>query len=83
MKHLKLFGLALTALFMMGIGTATSAFALPDISVTLAGATYPLHLEVTLLTAKTQLTNVVKEKITGEGLLVLYLLLELGHLGTF
>jgi len=83
MKHLKLFGLALTALFMMGIGTATTAFALPDISVTLSGATYPLHLEVTLLTAESKLTNVVKEDINGKGLLVLYLLLELGHLGTF
>jgi hypothetical protein len=83
MKHLKLFGLALTALFMMGIGTATSAFALPDVSVTLEGASYPLHLEVTLLTVKTKLTNVVKENLKGKGLLLLYLLTELGHLGTF
>jgi hypothetical protein len=83
MRHLRLFGLALTALFMMGIGTATSAFALPDVSVTLENATYPLHLEVTLLTVKTKLTNVVKENLHGEGLLLLYLLTELGHLGTF
>jgi hypothetical protein len=83
MRHLKLLGLALTALFMMGIGTATSAFALPDVSVTLEGASYPLHLEVTLLTVRTKLTNVVKEVLTGEGLLLLYLLTELGHLGTF
>jgi hypothetical protein len=83
MKHLKFFGLALTALFMMGIGTATSAFALPDVSVTLEGATYPLHLEVTLLTVKTKLSNVVKESLSAEGLLLLFLLNELGHLGTF
>jgi hypothetical protein len=67
----------------VGVTTATSSFALPDISVTLTGATYPLHLEVTLLTVKTKLTNVIKENITGEGLLVLYLLTALGHLGTF
>jgi len=82
MKHLKLFGLALVALFMMGIGTATSAFALPVVTVALGG-TYPLHLEVTLLTVKTKLTNVVKENLKGEGLLLLYLLTETGHLGTF
>jgi hypothetical protein len=83
MRHFKLLGAAVAALCMMGIATASTAFALPDISVTLTGASYPLHLEVTLLTVKTKLSNVVKETITGEGILVLYTLTELGHLGTF
>jgi len=83
MKHLKLLGLTLTALFMMGIGTATSAFALPLVSVTLSGATYPLRLEGTLLTVSTKLANVLKENLAGEGLLLLLLLTESGHLGTF
>ena len=82
MRHFKLLGVAVAALCMMGIATASSAFVLPDISLTLGG-TYPLHLEVTLLTVRTALSNVVKETITGEGLLVLYLLTALGHLGTF
>jgi hypothetical protein len=82
MKHFKLLGVAVAALCMMGIAMASSAFALPDISVELGG-TYPLHLEVTLLTVPTKLSNVVKENISGVGLLVLYLLTALGHLGTF
>jgi hypothetical protein len=83
MRHLKLFGLTLTVLCMVGIGTATSAFALPLVSVTLSGATYPMRLEVTLLTVKTQLANVLKENLAGEGLLLVLLLTESGHLGTF
>jgi hypothetical protein len=82
MKYFKFFGAALAALSALGIATASSAFALPDISITLGGA-YPLHLEVTLTTAKTKLSNVVKENLTGEGILLLYLLTALGHLGTF
>jgi hypothetical protein len=82
MRHFKLLGVALAALCMMGITTASSAFALPDVSVELGG-TNPLHLEVTLLTITTKLSNVVKENISGVGLLVLYLLTALGHLGTF
>jgi len=83
MKHLKLLGLALTALCMVGIGTATATFALSLVSVTLSGATYPLRLEVTLLTAKTKLTNVLKEILKGVGLLLLLLLNEAGSSGTF
>jgi hypothetical protein len=82
MRHFKLLGVAVAALCMMGIAMASSAFALPDISVELGG-TYPLHLEVTLLTIPTKLSNVVKENLSGVGLLVLYLLTALGHLGTF
>ena len=82
MRHFKLLGVAVAALCMMGIATASSAFALPDVSITLGGA-YPLHLEVTLLTIPTKLSNVVNQDIEGVGLLVLYLLTALGHLGSF
>jgi hypothetical protein len=82
MKFFKLFGVTLAALFALGITTSSAFAALPDISITLGGV-YPLKLEVTLPTAKTKLTNVVKENVKGEGLLIIYYLTELGHLGTF
>jgi hypothetical protein len=82
MKQLRLFGLALMIACAVGAAMVSSAFALPDISVELGG-TYPLHLEVTLLTIITKLSNVVKENINGEGLLILDLLTALGHLGTY
>jgi len=65
------------------LSNLTEVIVLPDVSVTLAGATYPLQLEVTLLTVKTKLSNVVKENLKGEGLLLLLLLNQLGSLGTF
>ena len=82
MKQLNLFGLALMIACAVGTALVSSALALPDVSVELGG-TYPLHLEVTLLTIKTKLSNVVKENILGEGLLILYVLTALGHLGTY
>jgi hypothetical protein len=83
MRHLKLLGLTLTVLFILNIATTTTAFALPDISVTLEDASYPLDLEVSLLTLETQLLNVVKENLHGVGLLLLYLLTALGTSGTY
>jgi hypothetical protein len=82
MKHLKVLGVAFVALFAFGITTATTAFALPDISITLGGA-YPLHLEVTLLTLATKLSSGTGKSLTGEGFLLLYLTKELTALGTF
>jgi hypothetical protein len=82
MKHFKLFGLALVALFVLGV-TATSAFALPDISLTLSGSTFPLVLKANQTKAATQLSNVVGEKVNGEGVLIVLSLTALGHLGTF
>jgi hypothetical protein len=84
MKYVKVLGVAFAALFALGISTASSAFALPDVSISLGGA-YPLHLEVTLLTLATRLTSVTgtKAKLTGEGLLVLFLTAALTSLGTF
>jgi hypothetical protein len=83
MRYLNRVAPAMMTASVLALAAATSASALPDVSVTLSGGTYPLHLEVTLLTVKTKLTNVVKENLTGEGLLLLVLLSELGHLGTY
>jgi hypothetical protein len=40
-------------------------------------------MSVTALTVRTKLTNIVKETLTGEGILVIVFLNELGHLGTY
>jgi hypothetical protein len=82
MKQLKLIGLALMSVCTVGVAMATPSFALPDVSVTLTGATYPLSMGVTLLTAKGKLSNVVKETITGEGGSITGSLTALGSLGT-
>jgi len=81
MKHLKLLGVMLAAMCAMGL-MATSAFALPDISVTLGG-TYPLHLNYESTTVKTRLESTTGTALKGEGLKVLYLIGELTALGTF
>jgi hypothetical protein len=83
MKHLTLFGSALAAVFALGIATATSALALPDISVTLTGGTYPIQLVGSSLTDIVKFNNVIGEKFEGEGWSRLLLLTALGHLGTF
>jgi hypothetical protein len=83
MRHLKLLGVALAALFALGISTTTTAFALPDVSLTLTGSSYPLHLDVTLLSVKTQLTNAGGAHLEGEGFLLLLLTNSLTSLGTF
>ena len=83
MKHLTLFGSALAAVFALGIAIATSALALPDISVTLTGGAYPLQLVGSSLTDKVKFGNVAGERFEGEGWSRLLLLTALGHLGTF
>jgi hypothetical protein len=82
MKSLKLFGVALMALFAFEVTTASSAFALPEINVTLT-STFPIHLEVTNLTIKTELSESGGLALHGEGILVLYLATELTSLGKF
>jgi hypothetical protein len=82
MKHLKLLGVALAALFAFGI-TTTTALALPDISLTLTGSSFPLRLDVTLLTVKTELNTIGGTTIDGEGFLLLLLASSLTSLGTF
>jgi hypothetical protein len=83
MRHLKLLGVALAALFALGISTTTTAFALPDVSLTLAGSSYPLHLDVTLLSVATNLTTNGGVHLEGEGFLLLLLTNQLTSLGTF
>jgi hypothetical protein len=82
MKHLKLLGVALAALFALGI-SATTAFALPDVSLTLTGSSFPLHLDVTLLSVATQLNTSGGAHLEGVGFLLLLLVSSLTSLGTF
>ena len=82
MKQLKLLGLALVAMFALGI-TVTSAFALPDISITLGGA-YPLHLNFADNGATvTKLESGAGTQLEGKGVSILLLTGELTALGTF
>ena len=81
MKYLVMLVVAAGFVINWGV-TAPVTFALPDISIALGGA-YPLHLQVTLLTVATKLTNTLEENIKGEGFLVLLLVNELTALGTF
>jgi hypothetical protein len=82
MRCLKLFGVGLVALLTLAL-TASSSFAqLPDVSIALGG-TYPLHLEVTLLNVRTELTTTGTSAINGSGLLLLFLTEQLTSLGSF
>jgi hypothetical protein len=80
MKRFKILGVMLAAMWVMGL-MATSAFALPDISITLGS--YPLHLNYLSNTVATKLETVNGSELTGTGLHVLYLTGELTALGTF
>jgi len=82
MRYLKQVGLAVTMLFALGMTTAASAIALPDVSVTLAGASYPLSLEATVLTAKTKIST-ASESLQGEGVLLSLGFEALSSLGPF
>lgn len=82
MRHLKILGVALVAMFALGI-TATSAFALPDISIALGGA-YPIHLQFgDNGKTKSLLETITGAALHGEGLLLLLLTKELSSLGTY
>ena len=74
MKRLKLLGVALVAVCAMGL-MATSAFALPDVSITLCtgACVYPLHINYNNETVKTKLENVNGGVLSGEGLHLLNL----------
>jgi hypothetical protein len=83
MNRLKLLAVSLVAMFAMGI-MATSAFALPDISLTLPGSTFPLHLNFADNgKTKTELQSASGVVISGEGLSLLLLTSALTALGTF
>ena len=78
MRYFRLF-LGMTMIAMVSGGLATSAFALPDISLTLGGA-YPLHLAWKSTTVATKVSNPV-ETLSGVGFLLELSLSELGSLG--
>jgi hypothetical protein len=84
MKRFKLLGVMLMVLCAMGL-MATSAFALPDISITLCtgACVYPLHLNYLSETVKGKLESASGTFIESEGLHRLYSLGELSALGTF
>jgi hypothetical protein len=84
MHRLKLLGVLIGALFALGaMAASASAFTLPDISIALGG-TYPLHAEGSLpTTAATELSTNAGSRLTGEGVSLLLLTIELSNLGTF
>jgi hypothetical protein len=84
MKHLKASGVALMAMFVLGV-TATSALAvLPDVSIALGGS-YPIHLNFEDdKKTPTKFETTGGNKLEGKGLLVLLLSAnELSSLGAF
>jgi hypothetical protein len=80
MKRFKILGAMLAAMWAMGL-MAASAFALPDITITLGS--YPLHLNYLSNTVATKIETPNGALFTGTGLHVLYLTGELTALGTF
>ena len=84
MKRLKLLGVTLVAVCAMGL-MATSAFALPDVSITLCtgACVYPLHISYNSETVGTKLENVNGGVISGEGFHLLILIGQLSNEGTF
>lgn len=83
MRYVNRLALALATAFMLVLATTISASALPDISLTLSGATYPDQMSITALTVKTKIADVAKNILKGEGVLLVAYLNELGHLGTY
>jgi hypothetical protein len=86
MKRFRLLGVMLVALCVVGL-MASSAFALPDVSITLCepncGRSYPLHLNYLSNTITSTLETANGGLLHGVGLHVLYLIGELTALGTF
>jgi hypothetical protein len=60
-----------------------SASALPDVSLTLTGSSFSLHLDVTLLLVSTHLSTSSGVGLEGVGALLLLLYDSLTSLGTF
>ncbi len=84
-KHNTIAAAALIAvLALIGIAMpSTSAFALPDVSITLAGSAYPLHLNYTSPTVETVFEEASGGHLKTVGLTLLLLTGELTALGTF
>jgi hypothetical protein len=83
MRHLKVLGVALIAMFAFGL-TATSAFAtLPDLSVLLGGS-FPIHMQFNDNgTTVTKLNDTSGNVTEGKGVLILLLQSVLSSLGEF
>jgi hypothetical protein len=82
MRYLKVLTVALVAMLAYGI-VATSAFALPDISL-LPGEKYPLHLNLEDNgKTVTRFVDTAGNELSGAGLKLLFLINELTSLGTF
>jgi hypothetical protein len=64
-------------------GEYIEVLTLPDISITLPGSSYPLHLNYESLTVKTKLEDGNGALLEGKGLKLLLLTGELASLGTF
>ena len=84
MKRVKLLGMVLVAMCATGL-MATSALALPDVSITLCtgDCVYPLHLNYSNETVGTKIETAGGVVITGTGLHILILLGQLSNEGTF
>jgi hypothetical protein len=86
MKILNLLGVMLVVVCAVGL-MASSAFALPDVSITLCepncSRSYPLHLNYLSNTVKTEIQATAGGVLKGEGLHELSLFGELTALGTF
>jgi hypothetical protein len=82
MKRLIMFSVGLLVAIVFGITVATSAFALPDLSVTLGG-TYTLQLFSTEIGVATKLSSTSGSKLKGEGYLLILKAPELTSLGSF
>jgi hypothetical protein len=82
MKHATLLGAMLVAICATGL-IATSAFALPDITLTLAASTYPLHLNYEEASTSSAFETTSGGLLKGTGAKILLLIKELGASGTF
>jgi hypothetical protein len=67
---------------LFGIG-GSAAFALPDVSLTLAGSSFPVRFGGTLLSVSTHLSSTSGSKLEGIGALLLLFGSSLTNLGTF
>jgi hypothetical protein len=75
--------LIVTLVGLTQVGSALGSVNLPDISVTLSGGTYPVHLQATTATGPTTLSTANGAVLTGTGATLLLLATELSALGTF
>jgi hypothetical protein len=82
MKPATLLGAMLAAIFVTGL-LATSAFALPDISLTLSVSLFPLHLNFESATTSSAFETTAGGLLKGTGAKILLLVKELTALGTF